>query len=84
MENKHDFRILIIDDNLDIHGDFIKILTSKKTASTELEDLGGAIFGEDSTKKNASALLPNFMIDPATQGKEGVLKIEQAISQDNP
>lgn len=83
MENKYDFRILIMDDNLDIHGDFIKILTSKPVTS-ELDDLEGAIFGTNHPKKNVSVLLPNFLIDTATQGKEGVDKIKQAIQQGSP
>lgn len=71
--SESNFKIMIIDDNVSIHQDFIKIL--KTTTSSKLDQLSTELFGEtiESTE------LPNFEIDVATQGKEGVDKIKQAL-----
>jgi len=85
MDSNYDFRIIIIDDNPAIHTDFIKTLTSM-SSSTELDALNEQLFGNktaDSTSQQA-ILLPKFQIDTATQGKEGVEQILEAIKQGNP
>lgn len=65
---------MIIDDNLSIHHDFIKIL---KTESFEkLDVLSAELFGE--SRENRS-LLPQFEIDVASQGQEGVELIKKAL-----
>ncbi|OAI48502.1 diguanylate cyclase [Gammaproteobacteria bacterium SCGC AG-212-F23] len=77
IENTH-FRILIIDDNPDIHRDFIKILKTDK--SSELDKINTALFG----KKQEDVTLPAFEIDVASQGQEGLKRIEEAIQQGRP
>lgn len=94
----YDFRILIIDDNPEIHHDFIKTLTSLNLAP-ELDFLSSQLFGtpdEKSTPTNTTDTsttlpelknkqpLPVFQIDTATQGKEGVDRILNAIKQGRP
>jgi diguanylate cyclase (GGDEF)-like protein/PAS domain S-box-containing protein len=79
MTTPFDFRILIIDDNVEIHHDFIKVLTN--TDSHELEDLKHEIFG---TNNSHNTELPYFEIDIASQGQEGVHKIIEAIKQKKP
>lgn len=82
MENKGmDFKIMIIDDNPDIHQDFKKILTTvNKTAN--LDVLGEKLFGK-SINKNSDTLLPKFQIDTASQGQEGVEKIRNELAKNN-
>lgn len=78
----NNLRILIIDDNQEIQQDFIKIL-SKADASekTEMDDIGKSLFGEEVVKKS---LLPEFVIDVASQGKEGVERILTAKNEGKP
>ena len=79
MNTSNDIRIIVIDDNPAIHQDFIKILTTERNPS-KLDMLGMEIFGI----KEDTAILPNFNIDTATQGQEGVRKIEKAIREGDP
>src|SRR5437899_372363 len=78
MRETDPFRILIIDDNPEIHRDFIKILETK--TSSALDNLSEKIFGEKSSREN----LPQFSIDVASQGEAGVKLIEEALLQCNP
>ncbi|BCA97066.1 transcriptional regulator [Legionella antarctica] len=80
-EHKYDFRILIIDDNIEIHKDFLKILTIN--ASTELDDIAQKLF-DTPTVENNNPALPQFRIDTATQGQEGVALIAKAIEENEP
>lgn len=77
MSDKKIFKIMIIDDNQHIHNDFIKILHSE-SSHNELEQLNEELFG---SKKKIVTLLPQFEIDVASQGQEGVNKIKQALDQ---
>lgn len=75
MNDKNTFKIIIIDDNKSIHEDFIKIL--KTESFDKLDHLSSELFGE-----NADELtLPQFEIDVATQGKEGVEKIRKSLEK---
>lgn len=78
MDNINSFRILIIDDNAEIHKDFKKILLKK--TNTELENLERLIFKDDIIPET----LPEFIIDSAMQGQEGLLSIEQSIKEARP
>lgn len=80
MKDLYDFRILVIDDNLEIHHDFIKVLTNTQKLS-EVGELKKQIFGE---KETGNIMLPEFLIDTASQGKEGVDKIALAIKEGRP
>lgn len=81
MLENYDFRIIVIDDNPEIHRDFIKILTNTQTkASNQIELLKKQLFAEHETEMS----LPTFQIDTASQGQEGVEKISDAISQERP
>lgn len=73
-------KIIIIDDNANIHQDFIKILTTNKvSASSELEK-GLFDLPSDASPSN----LPIFEIDTALQGIEGINKISDAFKDGNP
>ncbi len=81
-ERNFDFGILVIDDNTEIHHDFIKILT--KTTSA-VDEISNQLFGSSKIDTNAPNIaLPHFKIDTATQGQEGVKRIGQAIKENNP
>jgi diguanylate cyclase len=75
-------RILIIDDNAAIHADFRKVLGAQAEHSEQaaLDVLEADLFGGDAV---ASAR-PNFEIDSAHQGKEGVDKVYQALAEGRP
>lgn len=73
MQNNANFRIIIIDDNPEIHYDFLKIL--QNDTSSALDELSAKIFD----KPHIPIILPQFEIDTALQGQEGVARIKEAI-----
>jgi diguanylate cyclase (GGDEF)-like protein len=75
-------RILVIDDNAAIHHDFRKVLCAhaEQTAQATLELLEAGIFGEPA----CVSVRPNFEIDSAHQGQEGVMKARQAVTEGRP
>ncbi len=73
-------RILIIDDNQAIHQDFAKILIKDTSDDAGLDELEATLFG--ATKPKNSLL--NFTLDYATQGAEGLTRVEQALAGDKP
>ena len=81
MESVTNFRILIIDDNPEIHSDFIKILT--RNPVEEESALEEELFDEEN-KKSILNNMPHFEIDTATQGEEGFNYIKEAAEQGNP
>lgn len=82
--NDIQLRIMIIDDNIAIHQDFIKVLTSSNV-SDDLYNLDRILYdgdidsNEEQTDLNTS--LPKFIFDTASQGREGVQKITKALEQ---
>jgi two-component system sensor histidine kinase/response regulator len=73
-------RILIIDDNRSIHDDIRKILAPPDAAMDDLADAEASLFG--STKARPEA--PEFQIDSAFQGQEGLELIEKALEEGRP
>ena len=74
-------RILVIDDNRDIHEDFKKILCLERYASSRLEAVENVIFGnppEGGSKQR------RFRIDSAHQGHEGLARIYHALQEGQP
>jgi diguanylate cyclase (GGDEF)-like protein len=76
-------RLLVIDDNLAIHQDFLKILgtTPEKAAEDELLAAEAALFGEPTARTYER---PVFQIDSAYQGQEGVEKVRRALEEGRP
>ncbi len=72
-------RILIIDDNAAIHSDFRKVLgaQAEHSAQAALDVLEASLFGDAAT----IATRPNFEIDSAHQGEEGVAMVSQALRE---
>jgi signal transduction histidine kinase len=73
-------RILIIDDNRAIHQDFRKILTPKKNHPQGLAAAEAFLFNEAESQPN----LPEFLIDSAFQGREGLVLVEKSLQEKHP
>jgi diguanylate cyclase len=75
-------RILIIDDNAAIHHDFRKVLgvQADQSAQATLDLLEAGLFGTPV----CTAVRPNFEIDSAHQGKQGVEMAGQAVAEGRP
>ncbi|STX27683.1 regulatory protein (GGDEF and EAL domains) [Legionella beliardensis] len=83
MSENLDLRILIIDDNPEIHQAFIKILKAKNLdQEDELSKLELEIFGPSQEEKRL--LLPNFHIATASQGQEGLEEIKKGLNKGEP
>ncbi|HYO56326.1 response regulator [Archangium sp.] len=77
-------RILVIDDSEAIHTDFRRILNPEKCRSrSDLDLLEEALFGPESSRGNA-ATEPEFEVDSALQGQEGVAKVREALAAGRP
>jgi diguanylate cyclase len=75
-------RILVIDDNAAIHQDFRKVLgtQTEHSAQAALDVLEANLFGDSVV----AAARPNFEVDSAHQGQEGVAMVHQALSEGRP
>ena len=72
-------RILVIDDNPAIHGDFKKILCPDETPSA-VAAYDSSLFDEDV----APTIVSSFEMDSAYQGQEGCAKVQQALAENRP
>jgi len=75
-------RILVIDDNQEIHEDFRKILSTADDSEDRsiLDDITAGILGETITPVPKN----NYLIDFAAQGEEGFSMVQQAVEQGRP
>jgi signal transduction histidine kinase len=73
-------RILVIDDNEAIHGDFRKILMPAPIASDSLLDAEAQLFGEPTPAMERVA----FEVSTATQGEAGYKLVKQAAAAGRP
>jgi two-component system, cell cycle sensor histidine kinase and response regulator CckA len=74
------WRVLVIDDNPAIHGDFRKVLAPRPQSDASLEEAESALFG---SMPAASPRL-GFRIDSAFQGREGLELIRKALDEGEP
>ncbi len=72
-------RILVVDDNQDIHGDFRKVIGGRSDGAQALAAAELALLGESS----ASSMM-GFEIDSAFQGQEAVVLVRQALEEGRP
>ncbi|MBP5947441.1 MULTISPECIES: ATP-binding protein [unclassified Pseudomonas] len=72
-------RILLIDDMPSIHEDFRKILTPPLAHSAELDEMETALFGAQVRPQR-----PNFELDSAYGGEEGLAKLNLALQEQCP
>ncbi|HTQ37113.1 MAG TPA: EAL domain-containing protein [Steroidobacteraceae bacterium] len=73
-------RILVIDDNAAIHEDFRKVLSGSQAQGQDmLELLESQVLGNAATPAT-----PQFELDTALQGEEGVQKVQAAMENGRP
>lgn len=77
---KKNRRVLVIDDNPDIHQDFRKILVSGQVAPDLLDNLEAEFFETQEIESSIDA----FDMDSAFQGQEGAAKLRQAMDCGQP
>jgi DNA-binding NtrC family response regulator len=83
MAEKLPHRILVIDDNPDVHEDFRKVLCEDRTTTSALEAAEAELFGLN----EPSAFLGSqykFKIDSAFQGEPGLAKVYHALQEGYP
>ena len=73
-------RILLIDDNPEIHADFRKVLGPEAPASGALDDVMAAFFGAEA----AGEVQADFELESAYQGKEGLDMVVRALAEGQP
>jgi len=73
-------RILVIDDNEAIHQDFRKILCAGLGGDSALAETEAALFGESPAQDNQ----PDFQVDSAFQGRDGMEMVRRARGQGMP
>jgi len=73
-------RILVIDDNKAIHEDFRAILTRPKAPPKGMAEVESALFGDAMPQID----FPEFQIDSAFQGQEGLDLIEKSLQENHP
>jgi len=79
-QNPTSSRILIVDDNADIHADFRKILSPPSALRSELAAAAGAMFNRSVTPGN----LARFELDTALQGQQGLEMVKAAQAANRP
>lgn len=82
LEN-HNYHILVVDDTIDIHKDFRKILTPYESIpkTSNMQQMNRMFFGK---KEIDNIKLPPFKIDSAYQGAEAVALAEEAKIKNKP
>lgn len=80
MNEKLSPRILVVDDNSDIHADFRKILGPQKGGAAELAAAANALF----LRAPTPSARPCFQVDTASQGQEGLAKVKEALAEGRP
>jgi signal transduction histidine kinase len=73
-------RVLVVDDNRAIHGDFRKVLGEASHERSALAELEAALFGQPPTR----APIEPFLIDSAYQGQEARALVEKARLEGTP
>ena len=73
-------RILLIDDNVEIHRDFRKILGPDGEAVPELAEAEAAVFGDSAQVAERT----HFLLDSAYQGQEAVTQVQRALQEHQP
>src|SRR6267378_2485824 len=74
-------RILIVDDNSEIHQDFRKILGVQPVAQDRPSDAETTLFGTDAGTRVERAA---FRIDSAFQGQEALALVQKALAENDP
>lgn len=80
MQTAENRRILVVDDNPAIHGDFRKVFSDGREENPSIDQMAAEMFGTASAAKCSRP----FEIDSAYQGMEGLQKVEQALAEGRP
>jgi CheY-like chemotaxis protein len=76
-------RILVIDDSAAIHQDFRRLLSPERSGRpAELAQLRTALFGAPPARAEPAG--PEFEVDSAFQGQEGVARVREAMAAGRP
>lgn len=75
-------RILVIDDTEGIHKDFRTILGVQEARNESLSDIKVALFGGNSSRSRYRR--PEYQVDSAYQGREGLEMVRQAAKENKP
>jgi two-component system, NtrC family, sensor kinase len=73
-------RVLLVDDNANIHQDFRRVLEPQKSSNSELDALSAELFGEIAPTSSSAS----FELDSAYQGEEAFAKVNAALAADRP
>jgi len=77
---KPNHRILLVDDNMEIHKDFRKILCPDTNSATAVNDLEAALFDDVKPVVNET----RFELDSAYQGQEALGMVQKALTEQHP
>lgn len=79
-------RILIVDDNPDIHGDFRKALLSSPMDEKRqhLGELEAMLFGAEKVNSPPTTIKRNYALDFANQGEQGFEMVKRALEEGKP
>ena len=77
-------RILVIDDNRDIHEDFRKVFGSVRRTGSDLSDLEADLFGDEAFTTSEKDAWLDVEVASAYQGEEGVRMAIEAAEQGRP
>jgi signal transduction histidine kinase/ActR/RegA family two-component response regulator len=77
-------RILVIDDNRDIHRDFQKIFKSLETEESPIDELESTLFGVAPLQRAPSSSLAGVVLESAYQGDDGARMAIQAAANGEP
>jgi two-component system, sensor histidine kinase and response regulator len=90
-EGPQNRRILVIDDNPQIHEDFRKVLLSGAKSDGEvgsrldqLDALKNSIFGQSESIEGVSRTMPTFEVDSVIRGQEGLAMVAAALDEGRP
>ena len=82
-EGGHKRRVLVIDDSATIHQDFRRLLCPERVGSpAQLASLRTALFGAPPARARPAG--PEFEVESAFQGLEGVAKVREAVAAGRP
>jgi signal transduction histidine kinase len=76
-------RVLIVDDNRAIHGDFRKVLGESARDQSALADLEAVLFGQEQPGRRRPLPEP-FLVDSAYQGHEAQAAVQKARDEGRP
>jgi two-component system, sensor histidine kinase and response regulator len=81
---RSDRKILIIDDNKDIHADFRKVFDIAHHYAEDLDELEADLFGASTNHQVSNDILLQVVLDFACQGEEGIDKAREAARRGEP